>query len=823
MSSTLDLLITGMRCTRCSNKIEQNVKALQGVKEVVVAVTLSKGTINYDERIVGARDIVNCIKDLGFGVTLIDEKTTVDVLFKQQLIELKKWRNTFLMCLTFGFVTMVLHARMLVYTNHDHHNSPANLILPGLSSMNLLMLLLATPTQIIGGYAFYRQAIIAIKNGRSNMDVLILLATLTGYSYSLIILIYFMAIGADYSPRTFFDIPPMLFTFVSLGRWLEHIARGKTSAALTKLMVLQPNEATVVEGYVTKDRNVQDEKQSSDYKYDKETMVDIRLVQRNDIVKVTSDSKIPVDGLVVQGTALVDESLVTGESMPVSKQVGSNVISGSINLNGLILIKATKVGRDTTLAQIVKLVESAQTTKAPMQQYADKVSAYFVPIIFFLSLVTLFTWLVIGLLKPDIVSYYHREPNEKSSSLEISIEFAFQCALTVLSIACPCSLGLATPTAVMVGTGVGAKNGILIKSAEALENAHKLRHIVFDKTGTITTGTPFIESLTIFCQKNILHNSAELVAYVKHIVCLIGSTENNSAHPLGRALSNFTVSILGENSLLIPSNYSSHPGLGAEAEFKQDEQRKETPDGSLLDDCLYTLTRKFNHSKAEKGNKSVEYKALINLDSSENPENDLGAELHGEEAITTEISENIGKSHQDESSSPGCPTKIDTLIKGMKLELILDDQFKNLDLKTTDGICRSVFIGNTRLMKDKNIHIFSLAESILSEQNDKGNTGVLIAIDGNLIAIASLSDEIKSEAKLAMFTLKQMNLKLSLLTGDNKKSAESVARRVGIDNVFAEVLPRDKMMKIKSIQESGNKVAMVGDGVNDSPALVQGK
>lgn len=825
MSSTLDLYITGMRCTRCSNKIEQNVKQLKGIKDVVVAVTLSKGTITYDEAIIGARSIVDCIKGLGFGVTLIGEETSVDVLFKQQLIELKRWRNTFLMCLSFGFVTMVFHARMLVGTNHDHHDPSANLLLPGLSSMNLLMFLLATPTQIIGGHAFYRQAIVAIKNGRSNMDVLILLATLTGYSYSVIILLYFIAIGAEYSPRTFFDIPPMLFTFVSLGRWLEHIARGKTSAALTKLMVLQPTEATLIEGYKSRDGSVSVDKatkQIDDYAYDKETMVDIRLVQRNDIVKVISDSKIPVDGIVVQGSALVDESLVTGESMPVSKQVGANVISGSINLNGLILIKATKVGRDTTLAQIVKLVESAQTTKAPMQQYADKVSAYFVPIIFFLSVLTLFTWLVIGMLKPSIVSYYHRQPNEKSSSLEISIEFAFQCALTVLSIACPCSLGLATPTAVMVGTGVGAKNGILIKSAEALENAHKLTNIVFDKTGTITTGSPIIQTLSIFGQKNILLNPADIVAYVKRVVQLIGSTEVNSAHPLGRALTSFTVSTLGENSLLVPSNFNSHPGLGAEAEFGQDSQKRVAVDACLLDDCLYTLVRKFNRPIEDK-NKSAEYKALINLDSLDQPTNDNGDETCEKTTIEDKTMDN--DHHEGENASPDGPIKMDTLIKGIKLELILCSQDDISEDRPKDGASESttVFIGNIHLMKAKNVRIFPLAESIMNEQNDKGSTGVLIAVDGNLIAIASLNDEIKNEAQLAMFTLKQMNLKLSLLTGDNKKSAESVARRVGINSVFAEVLPRDKMMKIRSLQESGHKVAMVGDGVNDSPALVQGK
>lgn len=604
--TTLDVHITGMRCTRCSNKIEQQLKATKGISSAVVAVQLSKGHIKYDDRLIGTRDIVEAIKALGFGVTLIDEENSADLLFRQQLIELRKWRNTFLMCFAFGFITIILHARMLLYLDGNHHQDDHdNLILPGLSSMNLIMFLLATPTQVIGGCAFYSQAISAIKSGRSNMDVLIMFATLTGYGYSLIILSYFMLIGANYSPRTFFDIPPMLFTFVSLGRWLEHIARGKTSEALTKLMILQPNEATIIRGYrllddklLGKDKPEAEENQNAkQYTYDDELVVNIRLVQRDDIVKVTSHSKIPVDGIVVQGSAQVDESLITGESMPVSKHIGSTVISGSINQNGLILIRVTRVGKETTLAQIVKLVESAQTTKAPVQQYADKVSAYFVPLIFFLSSVTLFSWIIIGLLQPSIVQKYHREPNEHATNLEISIEFAFQCALTVLAIACPCSLGLATPTAVMVGTGVGAKNGILIKSAEALENAHKVSHVVFDKTGTITTGAPTIERLTVFGTKSSLKNQLDVLTHIKKIIVLIGSTEVNSAHPLAKALTNFSIEALGSQALIKPEKYNSLPGLGAEAEYNSQNDKfimlQDSTKGSLLDDCMFTLLRKF--------------------------------------------------------------------------------------------------------------------------------------------------------------------------------------------------------------------------------------
>lgn len=860
--ASIEVHITGMRCTRCSNKIEQNLKEKSGIKDAVISVSLSKGRIDYDESTIGVRDILEIIKNLGFGVTLIDENTPVDLIFKQQKLELLKWRNTFLLCFLFGFVTMVLHARMLVGVettdnnnshNHNHsHHQHDDLLLPGLSSMNLLMFVLATPTQIIGGYAFYSQAMAAIKHGRSNMDVLILLATSTGYGYSLLILMYFILIGADYSPRTFFDIPPMLFTFVSLGRWLEHIARGKTSEALTKLMVLQPNEATLIEGYRLNEdvskvvANGIDSTNKKKYSFDKELIVDIRLVQQNDIVKVESDSKIPVDGIVVQGSALVDESLITGESMPITKNIGTNVISGSINLNGTILIRATQVGKNTTLAQIVKLVESAQTTKAPVQHYADRVAAYFVPLIFFLSLTTLFTWLVIGILKPSIVANYHRQPNRKSSNLEISIEFAFQCALTVLSIACPCSLGLATPTAVMVGTGVGAKNGILIKSAEALENAHKVTHIVFDKTGTITSGNPIIDKLIIFGSKVTLTNSIEILNHVKRIICLIGSTESNSTHPLARALTKFASNTLDSNAIIKAKKYVSHPGLGAEAEYINSDLKDLQQSGSLIDDCMFTLLRKFNkNNNINLNSDETESGKLIQLDSlstqlSTETNDDVKLKEDQQEKSTPNQTDNIfskkaspltSQVSNDNRLSPRVdlvvPEKLETIIKSVNLELILtdtnDDNHHEQQNESSISTTLSVYIGNKALMEEKQVEINELANGILTKHSNSGSTCVLIAIDGKLQAIASLNDEIKSEAELAIFTLKQMNLDLSLLTGDNKMSAESVAKRVGIKNVFAEVLPRDKMMKIKSIQENNYKVAMVGDGVNDSPALAQGK
>lgn len=808
-STSIDVNITGMRCTRCSNKIEESLKLKDGIKNAVISVGLNRGHIEYDDQILGVRDISNAIKDLGFGVNLIDESTPVDLIFKQQLEELRKWRRTFLSCLLFGLITMFFHFRMF-FTSGSHNHDDMHLILPGLSTMNLIMFLLATPTEIIGGFAYYPAAIAAIKHGRSNMDVLVFLATVTSYIYSLIAISYFMITRADYSPKTFFDIPPMLFTFLSLGRWLEHIARGKTSEALTKLMVLQPKEATIIKGY----EPIKDEMTENDdikYKFQEEETINIRLVQKGDIVKVLIDSKIPVDGVIVQGNAHVDESLVTGESMSISKPIGARVLCGSINLNETILVRATEVGQSTTLAQIVKLVETAQITKAPVQQYADRVAAIFVPIIFFTAFLTFFTWLVIGLMKPGIISpennhNNHTSETNHSSNTEKAIETAFQYALTVLAIACPCALGLATPTAVMVGTGVGAKNGILIKSAEALENAHNVTHVIFDKTGTITSGNLLIERLIIFGSRS-LGTSSQLTDYVKNILYLLGSTEINSSHPKAKALAQFTLQVLNPKSWLDSAKYRSEPGLGVEAHFGPIdlvEKQNSLFDGSLIDDCMGNIIKKLNSDPRFKLDlrERPKFDKLISVESS-----DLIADDANLMATSQTIIDEIDK--------------LETMVKNVKIELNLSD---HITIEATDQVKNySVFIGSLEYMKMNNIRLNPNATNILNHFHDKGSTCVLVAINGQLVAIASLSDEIKPEAQAAIFTLKRMNLKVLMLTGDNMKSAKFIGKRVGIENVFAEVLPQDKMAKIRSLQESNFKVAMVGDGINDSPSLAQGK
>uniref|UniRef100_A0A8D3EEP0 P-type Cu(+) transporter n=1 Tax=Scophthalmus maximus TaxID=52904 RepID=A0A8D3EEP0_SCOMX len=681
----LELVVRGMTCASCVHKIESRLMREKGIIYASVALATNKAHVKYDSEIIGPRDIIKLIENLGFEASLVKRDRTASHLDHSK--EIRQWRKSFLVSLIFCVPVMGMMMYMIIM---DHQMN----LLPGLSIMNLLSFLFCVPVQFIGGRYFYIQAYKAVKHRSANMDVLIVLATSIAFTYSLIVLIVAMAEKAKVNPITFFDTPPMLFVFISLGRWLEQIAKSKTSEALSKLMSLQATEATVV----TLGSDIQEQ-------------VDVELVQRGDVVKVVPGGKFPVDGRVIEGHSMADESLITGEAMPVTKKPGSSVIAGSINQNGSLLISATHVGMDTTLSQIVKLVEEAQTSKAPIQQYADKISGYFVPFIVGISVLTLLAWIIIGFLDFSLVEKYFPGYDKSISRSEAVIRFAFQASITVLCIACPCSLGLAAPTAVMVGTGVGAQNGILIKGGEPLEMAHKVQIVVFDKTGTITYGAPKVIQVKIVVEGNKMPRS--------RLLAIVGTAENNSEHPLGAAITKYCKQELGTESLGTCTNFQAVPGCGIRCQVRNTETLlKQADSDSLVPTATYV-----------------------------------------------------------------------------------------------------VLIGNREWMRRNCLQIRPDVDEAMTEHERRGRTAVLVAVDDLLCAMIAIADTVKPEADLAVHTLTNMGLEVVLMTGDNSKTARAIAAQVGIRKVFAEVLPSHKVAKVEQLQQEGKIVAMVGDGVNDSPAL----
>ncbi|KAL2077535.1 hypothetical protein ACEWY4_027039 [Coilia grayii] len=746
---SLELVVRGMTCASCVHKIESNLMKQKGVVYASVALATNKAHIKYDPEVTGPRDLIRLIENLGFEASLVKRDRSANHLDHSR--EIQQWRRSFLISLVFCVPVMGMMIYMIVVdqqiSSSHHHNASTEerqtyhqhmyleyQLLPGLSIMNLLSFLFCLPVQFIGGRYFYIQAYKALKHRTANMDVLIVLATSIAFTYSVVILLVAMVERAKVNPITFFDTPPMLFVFISLGRWLEQIAKSKTSEALSKLMSLQATEATVVT--LKSDMSVLSEEQ-----------VDVELVQRGDVVKVVPGGKFPVDGRVIEGHSMADESLITGEAMPVTKKPGSTVIAGSINQNGSLLIRATHVGMDTTLSQIVKLVEEAQTSKAPIQQFADKISGYFVPFIVGVSVLTLIAWILIGFVNFPLVEKYFPGYNKSISQAEVVVRFAFQASITVLCIACPCSLGLATPTAVMVGTGVGAQNGILIKGGEPLEMAHKIQTVVFDKTGTITYGAPKVVQVRMVVEGNRMPRS--------RLLAIVGTAENHSEHPLGAAITRYCKQELGTESLGTCTDFQSVPGCGIRCQVSNTEGllRREDSDG----------------------------------DGEENQRN----------AVLVQVSDTRGRGA--DSSHP----------------LIMDPQ----PLTLVQSAAYSVLLGNREWMRRNALQLRPDVDEAMTEHERRGCTVVLVAVDGVLCALVAIADTVKPEAELAVHTLTSMGLEVVLMTGDNSRTARAIAAQVGIRKVFAEVLPSHKVAKVEQLQQAGKCVAMVGDGVNDSPAL----
>ncbi|XP_023573010.1 copper-transporting ATPase 2 isoform X4 [Octodon degus] len=701
------LQIKGMTCASCVSHIERNLQKEAGILSILVALMSGKAEVKYNPEVIQPPKIAQLIQDLGFEAAVMEDDAGPD-----GDVELVITGMTCASCVhniesKLTRTNGITYASVALATSKAHVKFDPEIIGP----RDIVKII-----EFLGGWYFYVQAYKSLRHRSANMDVLIVLATSIAYVYSLVILVVAIAEKAEKSPVTFFDTPPMLFVFIALGRWLEHVAKSKTSEALAKLMSLQATEATVVT--LGEDNLILREEQ-----------VPMELVQRGDVIKVVPGGKFPVDGKVLEGNTMADESLITGEAMPVTKKPGSVVIAGSINAHGSVLIKATHVGNDTTLAQIVKLVEEAQMSKAPIQQLADRFSGYFVPFIIIISTLTLVVWIIIGFINFDVVQKYFPSPSKHISQTEVIIRFAFQTSITVLCIACPCSLGLATPTAVMVGTGVAAQHGILIKGGKPLEMAHKIKTVMFDKTGTITHGVPRVMRVLL------LGDVATLP--LRKVLAVVGTAEASSEHPLGLAVTKYCKAELGTETLGYCTDFQAVPGCGIGCKVSNVE--------GILSQSEHPLSGQAGHLKEVGG-------------------------------------------------PPGKDAAPQTF---------------------------SVLIGNREWMRRNGLTISSDVSDAMTDHEMKGQTAILVAIDGVLCGMFAIADSVKPEAALAVHTLKSMGVDVVLITGDNRKTARAIATQVGINKVFAEVLPSHKVAKVQELQNERKKVAMVGDGVNDSPALAQ--
>lgn len=624
----LELTIYGMTCAACSSRIEKVLSKMDGVVKAVVNLSNETATVTYYRNVVTERDVIEKIKAIGYDAKVRNEKASTDT-HKEKEMKKMQWKL---------IISAILSAPLLL-TMLDH--------LFGIAVPNIFMnpwfqFALATPIQFIIGWQFYVSAYKNLKTKSANMDVLVALGTSAAYFYSLYEAI--LTIGnPSYVPHLYFETSAILITLILLGKYLEKNAKGKTTEAIEKLLQLQAKEARVIRD-------------------GKEMMIPIEEVVVSDRMIIKPGEKIPVDGVVVKGTTSVDESMLTGESIPVEKQVGAKVIGSTMNLNGTIEMEAEKVGEDTALASIVQAVEDAQGDKAPIQRMADVISSYFVPIVVGIAIVTFIIWITFI------------TPGELESSLTA--------AIAVLVIACPCALGLATPTSIMVGTGKGAQTGILFKGGEHLEKTHELTTIVFDKTGTITKGKP---EVTDFIGDD-------------RLLQLVASAEKSSEHPLAEAIVRYAEE--KQIEFIDAEQFEAIPGHGIRATFPQGE----------------------------------------------------------------------------------------------------------------------VLIGTRKLMRDHGVDTAEQEETMYQLEHE-GKTAMFIAVDKKFAGIVAVADTVKETAKTAMEQLKKMGMELVMLTGDNERTARAIANEVGIDRVIAEVLPEQKAEKIKQLQAEGKKVAMVGDGINDAPAL----
>jgi Cu+-exporting ATPase len=630
-TATIDLPITGMTCANCVQNVERALRKVDGVLRADVNLASERASVEYVPSVVSLETLKRAIEDAGYGVILVeDEIQAEDVEARAREEEIRRQRHLLIVGLIFTIPTFLLSMGM------DLH------LLPHFDWSKYVLLALATPVQFYVGRQFYRGTWKSLKQRSAGMDTLIAMGSSAAYFYSLAAT---FVIGG----HVYYETAAMIITLIILGKYLEAKAKGRTSEALKRLLGLRAKTARVI-------RDGQ------------EMDVPVEEVLVGDLVVVRPGEKIPVDGALVEGRSSVDESMITGESLPVAKEVGDEVIGATINKTGSFKFQATKVGKDTVLAQIVRLVEQAQGSKAPVQRLADRVAGVFVPAVISVSFLTFLAWFFVA---------------------GVGLERALINMVAVLVIACPCALGLATPTAVMVGTGKGAERGILIKSGESLERAGTLDTVVLDKTGTITAGQPRVTDVVA------LGSITE-----GEVLRLAASAEKGSEHPLGEAIVE-----------------------GAEAQ------------GLVLEEA------------------------------------------------------------QDFEAVAG---------QGIVVSL--------------NG--KKVLLGNRTLMQNHGVDVGQAVQG-LDRLQSEGKTAMLLALGGEVRGLVAVADTVKEGSVEAVAQLRDMGLQVVMLSGDNQRTARAIADQVGIDRVLAEVLPEDKAQEVKKLQDEGHVVAMVGDGINDAPALAQ--
>lgn len=744
---------------------------MNGVLDASANAVTGKAEIKYDPDRVGPRALLAALHNAGYDAHPAPQDSGADGTLLREKEKLF-WRRKFLISLVFSVPLFIIN---MIFMNIPAINKGLETTVGGFMIGDIVSFALATPVQFWVGWTFHYGAWRALRRGRPNMDVLVSVGTNAAYAYSIVSIAWERA-NADYRGHgNFFETSALLITFICLGKYLEAAAKGKTSQAIQELLRLAPTTATLcVLG--------------SDGTVLREEEVSTALLQRGDVVKIVPGARVPVDGEVTDGRSHVDESMVTGEPVPGSKAPGDAVIGGTVNCGGGVLrVRAMRVGKDTTLAQIVRLVEDAQMSKAPIQALADKLSAVFVPIVIAAAVITWLGWYVGGVTN----AYPQDWIPPGSNALLFSILFG----IAVIVIACPCALGLATPTAVMVGTGVAAVNGILIKSAEALERAHRLKHVVFDKTGTLTAGQPSVVDHRLLRPYPLP---------LEPVLLAVASAESGSDHPLGRALYNYAAmtfgnSVVGQRSPEKPKEPSSVGRF-----------QNGLPQGSISELHMVTMQGRDNKSS------DVAWLAPTwDMEAIPGEGVRCWVRLPSTKAATLGICPGMPSAAGQLSSVPSHGA---IAAEGSVSAFVNPPTLSS----TSEGVNVHVAVGNRALMAAVGAEINEIAEGFMREWEGQGMTCVLVALNGLATAAFAIADPLKPEARRVIAALKALGVECHMLTGDNWATARTIAAQVGITSVMAEVLPAGKSARVAELQTSGHgAVAMVGDGVNDSPALAQ--